>query len=126
MTMQTCEPKSVDLYFWKTVAQAWWQAVPAEPKGREPTAPVREVVETKPFVPTAPASTQQTTRTMQAARTTPEPKAPAPAAPPRPAPAISVLDKVSRGFVTVTESLCTQAVEIDDDDEDVLADLGLS
>ncbi len=132
MTMQTCEPKSVDLYFWKTVAQAWWQAVPAEPKGCEPTAPVKEVVETKPFVPTAPASTQQTTRTMQTARTTmptPVPKAPAPAAPAaptRPERTTSVLDKVSRGFVTVTESLCTQAVEIDDDDEDVLADLGLS
>lgn len=119
MTMQTCEPKSVDLYFWKTVAQAWWQAVPAEPKGREPTAPVREVVETKPFVPTAPASTQQTTRT------TPVPKIPAPAAPPRTAPAFSVLDKVSRGFVTVTGSLCTQAVELDDDDDDeLLAELG--
>ncbi len=105
MTMQTCEPKSVDLYFWKTVAQAWCPALPAEPKGCEPTAPVGKVVETK----------------------TPEPKIPAQANPSRPARTISVLDKVARGFVTVTGSLCTQAVELDDDDdEELLADLGLS
>ena len=122
MTMQTCEPKSVDLYFWKTVAQALCPALPAEPKGREPTAPVREVVGTNPFVPTVSASTTQTTR-----RTMPGPKIPAPAVPSRPARTISVLDKVSRGFVTVTGSLCTQTVELDDDDEDeLLAELGRS
>lgn len=88
MTMQTCELKSVDLYFWKTVAQAWGPALPAEPKGREPTTPASAVSA-------------------------------------RPARTISVLDKVARGFVAVTESLCTQAVELDDDDDDeLLAELG--
>lgn len=88
MTMQTCEPKSVDLYFWKTVAQAWSPTLPAEPD-----FPVRAVLKTR--TPEQPAST------------------------------FSAPDKVMRGFVTVTGSLCTQAVELDDDDEDeLLAELG--
>lgn len=88
MTMQTYEPKSIDLYFWKTVAQAWCPASPAE--------------------------SELSVRTVLKSRT-----------PEQPASTFSATDMVARGFVTVTGSLCTQAVELDDDDEDeLLAELG--